>query len=342
VLKKLSPAEQIGILLDQYSASVRDAFLKAIADIKSAIVLQAIVDKLVQHDIEGAIRALNIDAPAFNPVLDEIAKAFTGGGNSTIDMLPGLRSPEGHKVVLRFDVRDPAAEFWLKNHSTALVRDIVADQMTALREIMSVGLAELQHPRAIALDIIGRKSRATGQRVGGIIGLTSPQARAVRTYRAELLTGDKAALDRAMRDRRFDKAVRAAIEAGKPVPAERVGKMVTAYEARALKLRGETLARTETAAALGASSEEAMRQNIAKGYIPAALVEQDWHTNMDGRERDSHAAMNGQTVGWGESFTSGAGNKLRYPGDPQAPVHEIADCRCTRTFRIRKTPRVLH
>jgi hypothetical protein len=342
MLKRLTPSEQISILLDQYSQAVQAAFLRAVADIRSTIVLQLVVDKLVQHDIEGAVRALNIDAPAFNPVLDEIAKAFNTGGNGTIDAMPPLRSPDGHRLVLRFDVRDPVAEQRLRQHSTTLVTNIVSDQMTALRESMSAGLAQLQHPRAIALDIVGRKSTATGQRVGGIIGLTSPQAAAVRAYREELQSGDGNALARKLRDRRFDKAMRTALDAGKVVPADTAAKMATAYESRLLKLRGETLSRTETAAALGASSEEAMRQNIAKGYVPATLVDQKWNTIMDGRERHTHAALNGQVVGWGESFTSPSGARLRYPGDPSAPASEIIGCRCNRTFVIRKQGRVLH
>jgi hypothetical protein len=342
MLKRLTPAEQIGILLDQYSAAIRTAFLKAIADIKSTVVLQSIVDKLVQNDIEGAIMALNIEAPAFNGMLDEIAKAFSGGGQGTIDTLPSIIGPDGYRLALRFDVHDQVAEQWLKSHSSALVTNIVSDQVVALRETMSAGMVQLQHPRAIALDIVGRKSRVTGQREGGIIGLTAPQARAVLNYRTELQTGSLAALERAGRDKRFDKTVRAAAEAGKPVPAETLGRMVTAYEAKAMKLRGETIGRTETAAALGASSEEAMRQNIAKGYIPAELVDMVWHTNMDGRERESHAAMNGQVIGWGSNFVSGHGNQLRYPGDPAAPISEIANCRCTRTFSIRKKPKVVH
>ncbi|MEO6532848.1 MAG: hypothetical protein ABIO06_04650, partial [Pseudolysinimonas sp.] len=202
MLKRLSPAEQIGVLLDQYSLAVRDAFLVAIADVRSRITLQLVVDRLIQQDIEGAVRALHIEAPAFNPVLDEIAKAFTGGGNSTIESLPSMRSPEGHKLVLRWDVRDPVAERWLRDHSAQFMTNLVSDQADAVRQTMAAGLAQMQHPRAIALDIVGRKNRITGQREGGIIGLTSVQSGYSRNYRAELEAADPAALDRTLRDRR--------------------------------------------------------------------------------------------------------------------------------------------
>jgi hypothetical protein len=39
MLKRLSQREQIGILLDQYSAAIREAFMLVIPDIRSKITL---------------------------------------------------------------------------------------------------------------------------------------------------------------------------------------------------------------------------------------------------------------------------------------------------------------
>lgn len=342
MLKRLSPSERLALLLEHFAAGVRDAFLLAFSEIRASISLVPIVERLERHDIEGAIRAMNIEAPALNPVLDEVAKAYNGGGNATIEDLPALRDGEGYKLVLRFDARDPVAEAWLKDHSASFVTGIVQDQQQSIRAALAEGQARGLSGRASALDIVGRIDRATGQRAGGIIGLTSQQAEFVRNYQAELKSGGANALKRALRDRRFDKTVAKAIAEGKPIPAETVSKMVTAYEGRLLKYRGEVVGRTESAAALGASSEEAMRQNIVNGKIDMSLIDGVWHTILDGRERDSHGAMDGQIQPWGRTFVSGAGNQLRYPGDENAPASERANCRCNRTFSIRKEPRIVH
>jgi hypothetical protein len=339
MLKRLTAAEKFAIFLEQYTTAIREAFLASIFDIRESVVLTFFIARIEAHDISGAIRALNIEAPAFNPMLDEIARAYTGGGNNTINDLPPLRGPDGFRINIRFDARNPSAEAWLRDHSAALMREIVDDQVNSIRQALAAGQARGASSRATALDIIGRINKATGQRTGGIIGLTSTQAEWVKAYRAELEAGDSGALTRNLRDRRYDATVRKAFADGKPISAEAVDKMVTAYENRALRYRGEAIARTESLTAMNSGSEEAMRQAIASGKVSATLVDGKWNTTMDGRERDSHAAMDGQVQPWGSSFVSGAGVRLKYPGDPSAPASERCQCRCNRTFIIRKEPR---
>ncbi len=82
-----------------------------------------------------------------------------------------------------------------------------------------------------------------------------------------------------------------------------------------------------------------MQQSIDSGAVSADLVDQKWNAIEDGRTRDSHRPMNGQLQPWGSPFISGAGNRLRFPGDPLAPISETAQCRCNKTFIIRKAPR---
>jgi hypothetical protein len=341
VLKRLSTAERIAIAIEQYFAAIRDAFISAINDIRSSTSLTTIAYFIEARDIATAIRALNIEGPAFNPMLDEIAKAFNGGGNSTIGDLPPINSADGFRIVLRFDARNLTAEAWLREHSSTMIREIVDDQINAIRAVMADGSARGLSSRALAADIIGRINPATGQRTGGILGLTSTQAEWVKAYRAELASLDGNALTRALRDRRYDKMLRKAIDGEKPLPAATVDNMVTSYENRALRYRAETIARTESLTAYQGGADEAMRQSIASGKIDARLVDAKWHTLMDGRERDSHGAMNGQIQPWGTSFVSGAGNRLAYPGDPSAPASERIGCRCSKTFVIRKEPRTL-
>lgn len=53
-----------------------------------------------------------------------------------------------------------------------------------------------------------------------------------------------------------------------------------------------------------------------------------WHSQLDGRVRSSHAALNGVRISAGESFHTQGGIALRYPHDPKAPLSEVAGCRC--------------
>lgn len=334
MLKRLSPAEIAANLLAQYAEAIRAAFMRAAAEIKSGVVLSKMIDRLESGDIEGAVEAVNIEPAVFNPLLDAVQVAFNGGGAATIDQLPTINDPSGHQVVIRFDSRNLAAEAWLRDHSSTLVTDIVADQRKAIRTALAQGLAKGANPRQTAMDIAGRIDRATGQRTGGIIGLTSSQADWVSTYEADLRALDPNALTRVLRDKRFDRSVTAAIDSKTPLTEDKIASMVTAYQNRALRYRAEALGRTESLTALNGGADAAMQQAIASGKIAAATVTKVWHAVHDGRTRETHAVMDGQKVPMNAPFVSPSGARLQYPGDPSAPASEIVGCRCWLQHRV--------
>jgi F like protein len=53
-----------------------------------------------------------------------------------------------------------------------------------------------------------------------------------------------------------------------------------------------------------------------------------WVSMRDNRVRETHRALDGQTVNLGTPFLSPSGAKLRFPHDPRAPIGEVAGCRC--------------
>lgn len=84
--------------------------------------------------------------------------------------------------------------------------------------------------------------------------------------------------------------------------------------------RLETIARTETMRASNAGAF-----NLYKAW---GTTQKEWLATGDGRTRDSHAAANGQVVDIDQPFIVG-GAPMQYPGDPNAPLSEVANCRCT-------------
>lgn len=58
-----------------------------------------------------------------------------------------------------------------------------------------------------------------------------------------------------------------------------------------------------------------------------------WNTIMDGRERDSHAELNGVTIPLDEPFEA-RGGLLMFPGDDSLDVsdEELVSCRCSLSF----------
>ncbi|MCV0348458.1 MAG: head morphogenesis protein [Nitratireductor sp.] len=346
MLKRLSAREQLARLALEFEPKIRQAFLESIAAIKSDIVLRDVIIRLERGDVNGAIDALHLDRAAFRPVERAIAEAFEGGGAATVSAMPVLREPAGGRAVMRFDVRAPSAESWLSTHSSRLVSDLT--DTTAIRARLVVGLERGLNPRAVALDIVGRLSRVTGQREGGTIGLTAQQALFVDNpdasgpsgARQQLLSGDpeqlREYLRRGRRDKRFDRTVTQAIREEKPLPKAMVDKIVSRYQDRLLLLRGETIAPTETLAALNQSQQESYQQAIDKGLINRQDVRKVWKSAHDSRVRHSHQLLDGESVGFDEAFATPLGNRMRFPGDTSlgASAADIVNCRCRVDYRI--------
>jgi hypothetical protein len=88
-------------------------------------------------------------------------------------------------------------------------------------------------------------------------------------------------------------------------------------------------------AAIIAQTELAQAENtgIVEGYKATGVEEIEWLARL-GSERHGH--MNGKRIKLGEYFVTERGNRLRYPGDPSAPIGETINCQCTTAPVIRR------
>ena len=324
--------DRIAELVDLFEPRLRDAFIAAVEDLRNGADLAAIVAALERGDIQGAITAMHLDSAAFADLDNALADAFKAGGNVTVNGLPTVTTSNGTRLVFRFDARNPRAEQWLRTYSSELVTAIIEDQREAIRAALEDGQKRGINPRQTALDIVGRYDAQAKKRVGGVIGLTSAQEEYATNALAELLSGDperlRSYLGRELRDRRYDAIALKAIRDEKPVSATDAARMQQRYKDRLLKLRGDTIARTETLTALHQGQHEALEQIAAKGNLPRSAVSRIWRDAGDSRVRHTHAAMSGQKRSIDQPFQSPSGALLRFPGDPRAPASETVNCRC--------------
>lgn len=324
----------IADLIETWAPRLQKAFLDAVSVILDRAQVGLIATMLERGDVDGAIRAVGLDPVAFRDLDRSLGETFDAGGNAAMGRVPAVREPSGHRLDILFDTRNPVAESWLRDHSSTLVTDIVADQRVAIRQALTAGMAAGQNPRTVALDLVGRVDAATGKRAGGTIGLTASQEAWARNYAEELARADPAALSRSLRDKRFDRAVQKAIKDGVPISADLQAKMIAAYRNRALRYRAEAIGRTEAMTALHQAQDESFRQAIEAGQIRRQDVRKVWRSAGDARVRDTHRSLNGQSVGMSDTFRSSSGARLRFPGDPQAPASEIINCRCACEYRV--------
>ncbi|MBM2293749.1 hypothetical protein JQX09_17610 [Sulfitobacter pseudonitzschiae] len=240
---------------------------------------------------------------------------------------------------MRFDGRNPRAESFLKRESSRLITDIVEDTRKAIRTVLELDMAAGRGPRATALDIVGRVNRATGRREGGLIGLTEGDMQATRNALAQLRSGQpgqmRAFMRRAGVTKREMALVQSYIRDKKPVPADIARKLVGRYSDNLLKLRGETIARTELLGSLHHAQDEGLQQLVDAGKLRNDQITEEWDASEDGDTRDSHAAVNGTKIKRGELFIVG-GYQMSGPGDRShgAPAKEIISCRCRKRISI--------
>lgn len=325
-------------LAAKFGLEVANAYLAAIRDITSQVEVQKLILAIERRDLQAALDALHLNRAAFQPVEAKIAEAFVAGGQGAVSSMPPAVS-----IGFRFDPGNQRAAAILRETAGTLISRLTDNEVDQARSFLAEGMARGAGPRSVALDLVGRISRATGQREGGLIGLSGPQREYVATARAELASTDPALLrnylTRKQRDRRYDKAVIRAIETGKAVPADTARTAVTRYSARLVRLRGEVIARTEGLPAIRAAKHEAYQQLANDGRVDVMDIVRGWSTNQDGRQRDTHDAMNGQEVrGLDAPFTSPSGAQFMYPGDTSrgAPASEVIACRCDEFIAIRR------
>lgn len=324
-------------LAARYGQEVALAFMAAVRDITRQVEVQKLILALERRDLEAAMQALHIDRAAFQPLEAKLVEAFTAGGQGAVATMPAAVS-----IGFRFDPGNQRAAQIIREMAGSLITRLTDNEIEQARAFLADGMARGAGPRSVALDLVGRLNRATGQRTGGILGLSNPQRAYVIAARSELMSDNPALLrhylTRGRRDRRYDRFVRAAIRDGKKIDAATAREMIRSYSARLLKLRGEIIARTEGLPAIRAAKHEAYQQLVDDGRIDNADIRRTWHTSIDGRQRDTHDAMNAQVVeGLDGVFTSPSGAQFRYPGDTSlgAGAAEVVACRCDESISVK-------
>ncbi len=325
----VTKANRFDQLIAEWEPRLQRAFLDSISNLRDTAHIDQIVKMLEAGDVNGALRAVGIDATAFRPFDRSISQAFEAGGEATAAIIPTVVDDAGFRTVFQFSVRNIEAESWLRQYSGQLIKAITDDQIFAVRNFLTAGLAEGANPRKTALDLVGRISRETGNRENGIIGLTSSQTDWVMSYEKEL-AGDNPlqALDRELRDKRFDRTVARAVKENRPLTAAEIDPMVSAYKARALRYRAETISRKETITSLHEAQNQALDQAVASGVLNVDQISLKWVSAHDSRVRDAHRALDGKKIKKGGVFQSSLG-PIRFPGDPQASAANTINCRCT-------------
>lgn len=292
----------------------RQRFMAVVRQISDRFVLEQLEVLLRSGQFETALGAAEIAA---GNLANAYSSSFARAAEDTARFISNSVD-----VVVSFDQTNERAVEAMRRNQLRLVREFTTEQRFATRLAMVDAITRGLNPREQAAAF-----RAS-------IGLTRRQVQAVINYRRLLESGSSAALQRALRDRRFDSTVSAAVAGDRPLTAAQIDTMVGRYEERYVRYRSEVIARTEALRSVHEGVTEAFQQAIDQGALAADEIVREWVTARDERVRTSHSAMNGQRRPIGQPFLSGAGNQIRYPGDIDAPGSETIQCRCVLTTQF--------
>lgn len=314
-----SEQRRIDALLVREEAVVRRAFRRYLDELRSEPVLRQVRLALQNEGIEGALRIADAHVVRLGSV---IPRVFQDVGGSEASALADQLGAGAARVALSFDPTFARAAEIMRRNRLQFVREFTGSQREATRAALTESLQAGDGPIKVAR--VFRDS----------IGLTERQRQAVGNYRSLLERGDAEALERGLRDRRFDSTVRRAVDTGEPLGGTRIQRMVEQYRNRYLQFRAETIARTETLRVANEARGEALQQTLDQAGLKPGSVRRTWRATLDLRTRDTHTIMNGQERGLQEAFVSPSGAHLMFPGDPQAPPSETINCRCVVVNRI--------
>lgn len=209
----------------------------------------------------------------------------------------------GRDLGIGFDLLNPVMVDAIRGLDTRMMQTLKADIREVARATIQRGLERGVGPRTTA-----RELRA-------VVGLAPNQETAVDNFR-RALQGDASAgspLDRALRDRRFDRVVRR----GNLTP-EQIDRMTDAYRRRMLAFNAETNARTATLDAMKLGQDLAWREARDAGLIPDGALRKQWKGVLDVREREEHVEMEGETVPFDQPYSNGE----------MIPGESTFNCRC--------------
>jgi hypothetical protein len=310
-------AARLTQLLMRLEGRLQGVFQTFVREASSDALMSSVSDHLERGDVDGA---LDLIQPLIAEMGAEVPLLYQAAG---LEEAKHLDTQLPDSIGLHFDVGNRRASELMRTAQLEFVQGFTDQQRAAVRLAMSQGFA--------AGD---RNYEAMARRFRSAIGLSAQQEAWAQSYERLLRAGSTLALDRDLRDRRFDPSVRAAAEGRRQLTEPQIERMMTRYRERLQAFRAVTIARTEGVRIMSEAQQMALTQVMEDTELDSGDVRQTWHTNMDGRERLTHGLMNGQRRALGVPFDSPGGAQLRYPGDPAAPADEVCNCRCYRSFNI--------
>lgn len=305
--------------VSQLSPVIASEILRGFSRIRATLPERELSLIIARGDIETLITVVLSDR-TLDAALSQVRQSIQNGIAANMKYLARdlpITYASRQRIGIGFDILNPRVIDAVRQLDTRVMQTLKGDVRETVRAFAENGLRDGVNPRVIAREI------------RQVVGLAPNQERAVANFRRLLETGDRKALSRLLRDKRFDRTLRKALGPnGTGLSVEQIDKMESAYRRRMIAFNAETNARTAALDSMKLAQHLNMEDAIEKGAIDPSRLMKKWVGVMDSRERPSHVAMEGETVPYNHTYSNGQ----MIPGDSEY------NCRCiSRYFQASKT-----
>lgn len=311
-------------LAAKFEPRIRRQFIKAVNAIQDEASLKALTDALATGRWEFVLAATGLDKfeVELGGMVDAINENWQAAGALTAQQTAAGVS--GMALGVRFDPMNRRATDYARQYAYDLITNISRQTRDAIKEIVT------------EQTVTGLNPRTTARQIKQVIGLTGPQAKALKNYRAALESGKWGQAAAYSIGGNAERSIAAASKLGE-MSGDRIEALVESYRQRLLRMRSVTIARTESMRAASNGAAEAWKQTMEGSNLPPSVFRRYWVATNDDRTRDSHLEMpllNQKGVGMNEPFRLPGGGTIMHPHDPDAPASETINCRCCVVVRI--------
>jgi len=242
----------------QLEPSIRKSFLEAMTALRDALSVATMTTIIAAGDTAKLTEYVLAALGALEQVQDAISDSIVRAGATVAETMP-------KQVLVRFDRYDAEMIRRVNAESLKLVQQITEDVRVTLADIVRDGLSS------------GGGPAVTAQNIKTEIGLTQRQRKAVANFRRMLIEGDREALTRELRDRRFDRTLEQVFTGARRLSPEEIQRMTDRYAERYIRYRAESIARTESIRAQAVGNAQAWAQALKTNPGLRLRVKRRWY-----------------------------------------------------------------
>jgi hypothetical protein len=285
------PDDPVRAIAERRQNAIGAKMARALKRLQRAVPSSAIAEKIKARDAAAAADLVNITSFAHDlrVVFEPIASAYRDAAKLGGQQVKARRNVQKGSATFSGESEQP------DDFAVDLYSPEVLDELRAYQDALITSMTDDMRSKSFAIIMDGMAKNLPPEEIAEDLkytcGLSVQLAKAVRSYRAALESGDMGALDRALRDGGSDAEIREAFQSGAALSKEKIDELTLAYANRAVEYRARMIAQTEATRAASMGLEAAYKQMIGSGLFPATAVRKHWRIALDERTCDACIAM---------------------------------------------------